>query len=141
MRGAFAVGVVGRLPDVLRPSVGEHVARAGVEAEGGGVGRQDADVGNAADVEHDAGFVWRGKHSLMEGGHEGCALAACGDVAAAEVPDGGDAGEFGQKRQVGELDAVSVSGGVAYGWPWQPRAVMSAGVSLAWSSRFCTTRA
>ena len=52
----FAVLVVGKLPDMPHPCVHQHIARAGVETGGGRVRRQDADVGDAADVEDDAGF-------------------------------------------------------------------------------------
>ena len=78
MRGFCAVGIVGLLPDVLCPCVQQHIACAGVKADGWLLGSKHADVGDAADVEHNAGFVGVGKQGLMKGGDERCALPTCG---------------------------------------------------------------
>ena len=121
--GAAAAGVVGFLPDVACPGVHQHIAGAGIETPGLGgrrvfrllCRRQHADIGDAADIEHHAGGSFVGKQRLMEGGHQRRALAAGGQVAAAEVADGKNAAQFGQQRQIGELDAVAVLRGVAHG--------------------------
>ena len=57
------------------------------------------------------------EQGLMEGGNQRRALSARSQIAAAEITDGKNAGQFRQQGQVGKLDAVTVFGGVADGLP------------------------
>ena len=115
LRGQLPVFVVRLRPNVLRPSVHQHIARAGVEAERLTVGRKHADIGNAADVQHGNGFFGLREHSLVERWHQRRTLPAGGQIAAAEIAHRENARFLCQQRQVGQLDAVSVFGGVAHG--------------------------
>ena len=100
---------------MLRPSVHQHIARASIEAERRTVGRQHADIGNAADVQHGNGFFGLREHGLMERRHQRRTLPARGQIAAAEIAHRENARFLCQQRQVGQLDAVSVFWGVAHG--------------------------
>ena len=51
----------------------------------------------------------------VEGGHQRRTLAAGGDVAAAEVGDHRDAGEFGKQRGIADLQGVAVLRAVSHG--------------------------
>ena len=88
----FPVFVVRLLPNMLHPCVHQHIAGAGIEAERRGVGREDADIGNAANVEYGAGFIRISKQCFVKGWDEGRTLTVAGKVAAAEVADRENAG-------------------------------------------------
>ena len=68
------------------------------------VGGNQADVGNAADIDEDGGAV--AEQAALKQRRQRRALAACGEVAAAEIGDGVDAGAFGDERRVLQLDGV-----------------------------------
>lgn len=92
--------------EVLDQGVDEHVAGTGVEGEdigGLGVGGDDGDVGDAADIETDAAKFWMAIEHIVSEGDEGSALAAQGDVGRAKVGDGGDAGKVGDDGAVADL--------------------------------------
>ena len=79
--------------------------------------RHQAQVGDAAQVEHRAVFAGVTQHGGVEGRHQRRALAAGGDVAPAEVGDGGDAGGFGNDAGVAQLlgEGCGAAGVVAQG--------------------------
>ena len=95
--------------EVTHRGVDEDVAGAGVEVvegwiEGawrGVVGRDEADVGDAADVLTGAEFGWVVQEEGVEEGDEWCPLPAGGLVADAEVGHGGDAGAGGEDGAFG----------------------------------------
>ena len=80
---------------MLHPCIHQHIAGAGIEAERRAVGREDADIGNAADVEYGAGFIRISKQCFVKSGDKGRTLAVAGKVAAAEVANRENAGQFG----------------------------------------------
>ena len=66
-----------------------------IETERRAVGWEDANIGNAADVEYGAGFIRISKQCFVKGWDEGCTLTVAGKVAAAEVADRENAGQLG----------------------------------------------
>ena len=80
---------------MLHPCIHQHIAGAGIEAERRAVGREDADIGNASNVEYGSGFIRISKQRFVKGWNEGCTLAVAGKVAAAKVSDRENAGQFG----------------------------------------------
>ena len=80
---------------MLHPCIHQHIAGAGIEAERRAVGWEDADIGNAANVEYGAGFICILKQRFVESGDEGRTLTVAGKIAAAEVADRENAGQFG----------------------------------------------
>ena len=102
----------------LDPAIEQGVGRAGVEADdrGGGLLRvDDGEIGDAPQVEDAVAALQAGKDMGMEGGHQRGALAAGGNVGAAQVGNDIDAGGFGQTRGVKQLQGVALGGHVAYG--------------------------
>ena len=81
---------------MLHPCIHQHIAGAGIKAEGSAVRREDADIGNAANVEYGSGFIRISKQRFVKGGDEGRTLTVAGKVAATEVADRENAGQFGQ---------------------------------------------
>ena len=81
---------------MLHPCIHQHIAGAGIEAERRAVGRKNADIGNAANVEYGAGFICILKQRFVKSGDEGRTLTVAGKVAAAEVADRENAGQLGQ---------------------------------------------
>ena len=81
---------------MLHPCIHQHIAGAGIEAERRAVGREDADIGNAANIKYGAGFIYVSKQRFVKSGNEGRTLAVAGKVAAAEVSDREDASQLGQ---------------------------------------------
>ena len=77
---------------MLHPCIHQHITRAGIEAERRAVGRKDADIGNASNVEYGAGFIYVSKQRFVKSGDEGRTLTIAGKVAAAEVADRENAG-------------------------------------------------
>jgi hypothetical protein len=102
-RGKTAVGIEGRAGVAQAPGVEQRVGRAGVEAADLTVARQQGVVADPAEVEHGAVLVGGVQQRGMEGRHQRCALAAGGDVAAAEIGDRGDAGALGDHVAVADL--------------------------------------
>ena len=108
-----AVAMVG-----LDPAIEQGVGRAGVEADDCGRGLlrvDDGEIGNAPQVEDAVAALQARKDMGMEGRHQRGALAAGGDVGAAQVGNDIDAGGFGQARGVKQLQGVALGGHVAYG--------------------------
>ena len=108
-----AVAMVG-----LDPAIEQGVGRAGVEAGDCGRGLlrvDDGEIGNAPQVEDAVAALQARKDMGMEGRHQRGALAAGGDVGAAQVGNDIDAGGFGQTRGVKQLQGVALGGHVAYG--------------------------
>ena len=64
--GVGAIGIEIQLPNMFYPSIHQHIAGAGIEAERGGIGRQYADVGNAADVEGNPCLAVVAKQGLVK---------------------------------------------------------------------------
>jgi len=101
----------------LRPVVEQHVARAGVETQRAAVGAQQAEVGEAAKVEHGHIGVGHGEHRAVKRRHQRRALAAGGHVAAAEVGDHGNAAALGEQRRRPQLHGIAQIGAVTHRLP------------------------
>src|SRR5215467_1232062 len=92
--------------EALDQRVDEHVAGAGVESgdlRGRGVGGNDRDVGDAADVEADAAESGVAVERVVGDRDQRGSLAAESDIGGAEVGNGGDAGTRCDDRAVAEL--------------------------------------
>ena len=116
--GPLAVVVVAVAMVGLDPAIEQGVGRAGVEAGDCGRGLlrvDDGEIGNAPQVEDAVAALQARKDMGMEGRHQRGALAAGGDVGAAQVGNDIDAGGFGQTRGVKQLQGVALGGHVAYG--------------------------
>mmetsp|Transcript_49002 Transcript_49002/g.115063 ORF Transcript_49002/g.115063 Transcript_49002/m.115063 type:complete len:255 (+) Transcript_49002:2072-2836(+) len=103
-----AVGVEGGATMAGDPAVHQAVGRPGVEAAGAPIGEQQAQVGDAAEVEHGHVLARHAENGPVEGRHQRCALAAGRDVAAAQVADNIDASLLGQQRAVQQLGRVAL---------------------------------
>lgn len=77
---------------MLHPCIQQHIAGASIEAERRAVGWENADIGNAANVEYGAGFIRILKQCFVKSWDEGRTLTVTGKVAAAEVADRENAG-------------------------------------------------
>ncbi len=108
LHGPAAVLVVAPAQVPLAPEVEQQVAGAAVEAGDATVGVQQRQVGDAAEVEHGHLLPRQGEAGGVEGRHQRCALAAGGQVAAAEVADHVDAAGLGQRSAVVELHGVGL---------------------------------
>ena len=105
------VAAVGEAGD---QGVEEHVGGAGVESEnlrGSGVGGDDGDVGDAAEIERDTAEFGVAIEEIVGEGNERRALAADGDVRGTKIGDGGDAGAGGDDG--GFADLQRGGGGMA----------------------------
>ena len=101
--GERAVGIE-RLAGVAQaPGVEQRVGRAGVEAAHVALPRQQGVVADPAEVEHGPILVCRTQQRGVEGRYQRCAVAAGGDIAAAEVGHGGDPGALGDHVAVADL--------------------------------------
>jgi hypothetical protein len=89
------------------PAVHQRIAGAGIEAQHRAVGTQHAEIGNAADIEHQRCFPGPAEHALVKGRHQRRTLAARRHIAAAQVGDDGDAGQLGQQGGVVELQRIA----------------------------------
>ena len=90
------------------PGIHQRAGRAGVEADDAPMRAQHGDVGDAAQVQHHMGFAGLAQHHRMQRRHQRCALAAGGDVGAAEVGHGVDTGVGGDHRGVAQLQGERV---------------------------------
>src|SRR5450759_2987669 len=99
----------------LDPQVEQYVARAGIETGDYAVRWQIGQVGDAADIDDDAMRGVGAEHGGVKGRDQRRALAASGDVAAAEIRDHADAGELGKQRRVADLQGVAGVGAVTNG--------------------------
>jgi hypothetical protein len=97
------------------PAIQQNIAWTGVVARDAAVGVQHADVADAADVDDDPRRARRAEGGGVEGRHQRCALAAGGDVAAAEISDDVDARQFGQQRRIVRLAREAEFGPVPHG--------------------------
>src|SRR5215510_2407063 len=96
--------------EVLDQTVDQHVAGAGVEGQEVlwfGVGGDDGEVGDTANVEADAAEFAVTVERVVGKGDERGALATEGDVGGTEIGDGSDAGEVGDDGAVTELERGS----------------------------------
>jgi len=89
------------------PFVDQRVGRAAIEAAHVSVRRENRDVADAAEVAHDARLVLFAEHGRVERRHERRALAARGDIAAAEIGDHVDAGHLSEQRGIVDLPCVA----------------------------------
>ena len=100
-----ALAAVGEMGD---EGVNEHVSGARVEGEhlrGLGIGWDDGDVGDAADVEGDAAEFGMTVKGVVGEGNERRTVAAESDVGWAEVGDGGDACAGGDDGAFADLES------------------------------------
>jgi hypothetical protein len=100
---------------VLNPGVEQDVARAAVEAQHVLPGREQAEVAEAADIEHRDMPCAIAEQCLVEGRYQGGALTAGGNVATTEVGDHADSGQFGEQSGVADLDGETACRLMAHG--------------------------
>ena len=93
----------------LSPGIEQQVARAAIEAAGGPARREISDIADAADVKDYAVSRRITEQCIMKGWHQRRALPTRGDVAAAEVSDDGDAGQFGEQCGIVQLQGIAES--------------------------------
>ena len=91
----------------LRPFVEQCVRRPAVEAAHAAGRVQNRDIADAAKIADHARFVFRAEHGGVKGRHERRALAAGGDVAAAEIGDHVDVRHFREQRGIVDLPRVA----------------------------------
>ncbi|MCY1373012.1 hypothetical protein D9M69_602590 [compost metagenome] len=115
--GPIAVAVEGVATLQVNPGVQQDIAGATVETVDGLARLDQAQVAEPAYVEHGTVAAGVAEKELVEGWNQGCALAAGGHVATAEVADHGDAGELGEQRRVANLGGEAPCGFVAHGLP------------------------
>src|SRR5690606_16906946 len=84
------------------PGIEQHVARSAVEASHWLVRFDQAEVAEAADVEHGPGLIVALEEGFVEGRYQWRALAPRGDVSAPEVGDHIDSGQLRQQRGVAD---------------------------------------
>lgn len=88
---------------------------AGIETGHGTVWFQQADVGDAADVDHSAGNVLVTEDGQMKSRHKWCALTAGGDITTPEIGDDIDSGQFGKQGGIVGLPCEAEIGTVPDG--------------------------
>src|SRR5690606_37649722 len=88
---------------LVDPGVHQHIAGAAIKAAYCAVAGQNTQIGHAAYIDDDAVALSAGKSSGMKSGHQGGALPPGSDITAAEIGDGGDAGELGEGIGVANL--------------------------------------
>ena len=94
----------------MYPCIQQHVAGTGIETGYGTVLFQQADVGDAADVDHSAGNVLVTEDGQMKSRHKWCALTAGGDITTPEIGDDIDSGQFGKQGGIVGLPCESEIG-------------------------------
>ena len=107
LRGPAAIGIVGLTGVLLAPAVQQGVGGAAIEPERRLAGREDAEVGNATQIQHHQRLAGVIPHGLMKHRHQRRALPACRHIAATEVAGHGNAGQLRQQRAVDELRGVA----------------------------------
>ena len=109
------IAVEGLAGVLLAPGIHQRIARAAVEAgdRAGMGGGQDAEIGDATDVQCRHRLVGAAKHGLVESGYQRRTLAAGCHIAAAEVADDGDICQFGEKGRVADLNGKASGGFMA----------------------------
>ena len=140
--GPGAIGIVGLAGVALAPGVEQGIGGAAVKTLRTMPGLQNAQVGNAAQIEHGQLGMGCGGCSgwgdccracvgscvvrlfpqrLVKHRHQRRALPACGDVAAAKVAGNGDARQLCQQSAMHQLQgvarAVKLARAVAHGLP------------------------
>ena len=91
----------------LAPKIQQGIAGAAVKALHSAASRQQADVADAADVEHRPRLGSIGPQGSMKGRNQRRALAAGSHVSVAEIGNHIHAGELGQQRRVVQLQCVA----------------------------------
>ena len=95
---------VERVGSVARnPRVEESIRRARVETGDHGAALEHRDVGDAAEIEDDAILRVTAEYLVVKYRQERSPLAACGDVAAAEIRDDRDAGHLRERVRIADL--------------------------------------
>ena len=114
-RGPCPSFVVRQPEVVLDPGIQQSVAGSGVETDDRGrrIPADEGHIGDAADVDDGAIVPFIPEKPAMEGRYEGCALAACGHVAAPEVSHCRDTGAFGNAAWIADLQRKGLSPGGA----------------------------
>src|SRR5487761_2080174 len=97
------------------PQIEQNIARSGVKARDRATRWQVAQVGDAADIDDDAMLRIGAEYGGVKGWNQRRTLAARSDVAAAEIRNHADAGEFGQQCRIADLQGVAGVGAVANG--------------------------
>src|SRR5690606_6748522 len=92
-----AVAVERLTARVLNPGVEQYVARAGIEAGHRPPWIEQAQVAEATNIEHRSWLLAVIEQRLVEGGNQGCALAARGHITAPEIGNHADPGQLSQQ--------------------------------------------
>lgn len=95
---------------MVHKGVEDHAGRAGVKGvdvgQGTG-GREDRDVGDAAEVEQNAGDNRVAEEVEVEDGNKRSTLSAGGEIGGAEVGDNGNAEALGEECRLARLPGGS----------------------------------
>jgi hypothetical protein len=99
------------------PRIEKNIAGASVEPCHRPAARQVAEIGYPAQVDDDAVHARAPEDRSVKRGNQGSALAAGGDIGAAEVRDNRDAGALGKSGGTPKLHRIPRLGHVAHGLP------------------------
>ena len=97
------------------PCVHQHIARPAVKTQNSTRCRQNTDVGNAADVQHQHACIRLAKHTLVKCRHQWRTLASCRHITAAKVSHHVNTGAFSQQGRVVYLRGVAKGGLMPHG--------------------------
>src|SRR5579864_7886517 len=109
---SVTIVVLSAVRELTRESIDHHISRTGIEGDyfvKGGGGRDDGDVGDAADVQRDAGAAGMTKEEVIDERDQGRAFAAGRDIARAKIRDDGNAEGFGQDSGLADLQGVGAA--------------------------------
>ncbi len=102
----MTVCVIGSVQPLLYPGIQQYIAGAGIVAADRLIAvcwRQNRDIGESTDIDDGPGLLGMGKHGLVECRYQRRALTASGQVAPAEIGNGGNTAAFGQCVGVADL--------------------------------------
>ena len=111
--GDAAIAIVRLLKEAFGDGVDNHVAGTGIEGDdvfGSSSGRNRGEIGDAADVLHDASATVMAIQDVVEKGNQRCAFAASGHVGGSEI---GYDGHCRALRENGALSCLPGAGDLA----------------------------
>jgi len=114
-RSPVAIGIKSQTALATDPVIHQDIARPAVPAEHRPIGREDGQIGDAADIDDDAGLVGRAENGLVKSRHQRRTLTAGSHITRTEVADHGDAGQLGEQGMVADLQRVPEFRAVADG--------------------------
>ena len=92
---------------LLTPKIHQSIAWAAVPTAHITLGWEQAQIGDAADIQCGHGVTRNTKDFLMKGGHQRRALATGGQIAASEVRHHVDTRQFSQQGRIIQLQCVA----------------------------------